>query len=428
MAQGAPPAAQPRRRRGLFIALIAVLALILLGGVLGSYFLFANHSTITPTPAAVPSTGHAFFVSSSQFTAGTAQGIADQMEIDLQHVTSPQAGNSYYAWLLPDRQPDKNPDLTGPRPVKPPILLTNNLPVNNGIIHFLYKGDAQHNNLISTTSRLLITEEPSGKNTTTPSLDRGTWRYYAEIPQGQIPGADPGFTALVHIRHLFYNETNIKVLGLPGGLDNWLFKNTEKLVEYSTSARDDWHGANTSVNDINLMKDLFVRILDYLDGSTNINVDLPPGTPLLADPVGSKVSLLTVDPKAQVTANLEKDPPGYVDHIVLHVGQVTKATDVTPEMRQTAAKIIDNINRAKVWLSNMHTDVTKLHAMVNNPNQIQQASTGQLLDDLVNQSTYAYIGQLDPVTNQVKGGVLQAHYDIEQLAVLDLTTKLPNSI
>jgi eukaryotic-like serine/threonine-protein kinase len=318
--------------------------------------------------------------------------------------------------------------LTGPRPVKPPILISNNLPVNNGIVHFLYKGDAQHNNLISTISRLLITEEPSGGNSTTPSLDHNTWRYYAEIPQGQIPGDGPGFTALVHIRHLFYNETNIKVLGLPGGLDTWLFKNTEKLVEYSTSARDDWHGANTSVNDVNLMKDLLVRILDYMDGSTNINVDLPPGTPLLTDPVGSKVSLLTVNPKAQTPANLETNPPGYVDHIVLHVGQVTKATDVTPEMRQTAGNIIDNVNRAKIWLQNMRNDTLKLNAMVNDPNQMKQASTGILLDDLVSQSTYAYIGQLDPITNQVKGGVLQAHYDIEQLAVLDLTTKLPNSL
>jgi hypothetical protein len=113
---------------------------------------------------------------------------------------------------------------------------------------------------------------------------------------------------------------------------------------------------------------------------------------------------------------------------VLHVGQVTKATDVTPEMRQTAGRIIDSTNRAKVWLQNMRNDTIKLHAMINDPNKMKQASTGLLLDDLVNQSTYAYIGQLDPVTNQIRGGVLQAHYDIEQLAVLNLTTKLPDSI
>jgi eukaryotic-like serine/threonine-protein kinase len=429
IAQGAPPPAKPRRRRGLFIALIALVVLVLLGGGLSAYFAFARPGTAhNPPVAAASSTGRAFFVSSGQFNTGTAQGIADQMEIDLQNVTSPQPGNSYYAWLLADRQPDQNADLTGPRPIKPPLLLTNNLPVNNGSVHFFYKGDAQHNNLISTVSRLLIAEGPGGENPTAPPTDRNTWRYYGEIPQGQIPGADKGFTALVHIRHLFYNETNIKVLGLPGGLDNWLFKNTEKLVEYSTSARDDWHGANTSTSDIHLMNDLFIRILDYLDGSINVHVDLPPGTPLLTDPVGSKVSLLTVDPKAQIPANLEKNPPGYVDHIVLHVGQVTKATDITPEMRQTAASIIDNTNRAKVWLQNMRNDTLKLHAMINNPDQMKQASTGLLLDDMVNQSTYAYIGQLDPVTNQVKGGVLQAHYDIEQLAMINLTTRLPGSI
>ena len=65
---------------------------------------------------------------------------------------------------------------------------------------------------------------------------------------------------------------------------------------------------------------------------------------------------------------------------------------------------------------------------MNNPNAMKQASVGALLDDMVTNATYAYIGQLDPVTNQVKGGILQAHYAIQQLAAYTVTTQLPQSL
>jgi hypothetical protein len=50
------------------------------------------------------------------------------------------------------------------------------------------------------------------------------------------------------------------------------------------------------------------------------------------------------------------------------------------------------------------------------------------LDDLTSQATYAYIGQLDPITNSVKPGVLQAHYDVQQLATFDITKHVPKSL
>ncbi len=420
-----PPAHAPAKGRSwLPLILIPLLVVVLVGAGLGT-FLFVLPRLAAP-PAQV--TGRAFYVSSGQLNPGTAQGIADQMQIDLQNIPDPQAGKSYYVWLLPDKHPEPEPDLTGPRPIKPPILLTNALPVHNGRVHFFFAGDAQHNNLLSTTSRLLITEEPAGQTPAAPSSDRSTWRYYAELPQEQIPGASPGFSALVHIRHLFYNETNIKVLGLPGGLDIWLFRNTEKIMEWSVSARDDWHGAATTPSDISLMSAQFIRILDYLDGSTNVHVDLPAGTPVLADPVISKVALLTVDPQTQVPTNFDHDPFGYVDHIQLHVEQVAKAPDATPEMRQTAARILDAVNRAKIWLTDVHGDAVKLYQISTTPGQLMQPSAGALLDDMVTQATYAYIGQLDPATNQVQTGVLQAHYDIQNLATLTITTNLPQSL
>ncbi|QBD79267.1 serine/threonine protein kinase [Ktedonosporobacter rubrisoli] len=413
-----------RRGKRLYLFLIPLLIIVLIGSALGAYLLLFPQLFAAPSPIV----GHAFYVSSGQLNPGSAQGIADQLQLDLENVPAPQAGKSYYVWLLGDRNPEKNPDLIGPRPIKPPLLLTNNLVVRNGSVHYTFPGDAQHNNLISATSRLLITEQNAGDRPGAPPTDRSTWRYYAELPQAQIPGDNPGFSALVHIRHLFYNETNIEVLGLPGGLDIWLFRNTEKVLEYAVSARDDWHGQNTSTSDIQLMNAQFIRILDYLDGAPNVHIDVPADTPLIADQLASKVALLTVSPQGQVPTNYAKDPPGYVDHVQLHVGQVAKATDITPDTLRLTSRILDAVNRSKGWLTNVRKDALALFQLRNNPTQMGQDSTRQLLDDLVTQATYAYIGQLDPTTNQVQAGVLQAHYDIQQLATLTITRNLPKTI
>jgi serine/threonine protein kinase len=421
----APPATPARGRRSsrLYAILIPVFILILLGAGLSAYFVLSNHPTTAVTSNIV---GYAYYTSSGQSRNGTAQGIADRMQIDLQNVASPQSGKSYYAWLLPDSHPDTNKDQTGPRPIKAPLLISSNLQVQNGSVHFTYAGDGQNNNLISTTSRILITEENAGGTYTAPSSDRTTWRYYGEIPQGQIPGDNPGFSALTHIRHLFYNETNINVLGLPGGLDIWMLNNTEKVFEWAVSARDDWHGAQTTTVQTDQMHQQSIRILEYLDGTTNLHVDAPTGTPILVDSVIGKVSLLTVDKQHQVAANFNTDPPGYVDHVQLHVGQVDKATDVSPETHQRAQRILDAVTDAKQWLLKVHDDDVKLFQL--NADQLKQPSTGDLLDDLVTQATYAYIGHLDPSTNSVQPGVIQAHYDIQQLATIAITKDIPQTL
>jgi len=400
--------------------------LVLIGSGLGSYFLLFNkHVQAPPSPLV----GQAYYLSSGQLNPPTAQGIADQIQIDLQNVPAPKGGDSYYVWLLGDQHPDTNPDLIGPRPLTPPILLTNNLAVNNGTVHYFYDGSkTQHNNLIATTSRLLITEQPAGQNAQTPSTNRADWRYYAQVPQEQIPNDGPGFSALTHIRHLFYNETNIKVLGLNGGLDFWMSRNAEKIVEWTVSARDDWAANQTTPSQAVLMTNLFVSILDYLDGSLNVHVDVAPGTPLAVDSLTSRVSLLSVVPDQQVPANFDHNPPGYLDHAMLHVGQVGKAVDISPQTRQTTIRILNALNRADNLLQGVRQDVIKLYQIRNNLTQIQQSSTQALLDDMTTKALYAYIGQVDPTTNQVQPAVLQAHYDIQQLATLNVTSQLPQSL
>src|SRR5205823_9732367 len=174
------PPTPAKHRRGLLFGLITLI-IVLLVGSLGGYFLFLQpgQGTLPPGPVAV----HAFYVSSGQLANG-AQGIADQLQVDLQNVQVPPTGKSYYLWLLADKDTTPKPDLLGPAPIHAPILLTNNLPVQqNGSVHYAYPGDGHNNNLLSTTSRLLITLEVAGKKPVSPSTDRSTWVYYAELPQ-----------------------------------------------------------------------------------------------------------------------------------------------------------------------------------------------------------------------------------------------------
>ncbi|MGZ3629556.1 MAG: serine/threonine-protein kinase [Ktedonobacteraceae bacterium] len=414
------PPSSPRKRqwKWWYTALIAVVMVALIGSSLGAFLVLHNKPN---QQAAAVAGGQAYFLSSGQFDPGSAQGIADQLQIQLNNIPAPQAGKSYYAWLLADRHPHvEQPALEPPIQFTLPLML-GKLPVNHGSVSYLYPGDSQHDNLFSIGSRMLITEEDTNGTPKGPNADRSTWRYYAEIPQ--TPYGTPALSALDHIRHLFYKETKVGVLGLPGGLDTWLYRNTEKLMEWSISARDDYHA---QVTDPTVIHNLFVSMLDYLDGAPNVHIDVPPGTPIAADAVASRVALLSIVPAQQQLTDVANNPPGYIDHVALHLNAVIRAPDSTPQMRALATEIVQALNNAGRWLDQSRLLAKQLVNM--NADQLAQPTTLTMLDTLLTDTTYAYIGQLNPNTNQVVPGVLQVHYDIQRLATFTITSNLPQSI
>lgn len=433
-----PPASRPRltRQRGALILALLALILLLIAGSLGVYFLF-----LAPPPPASPLVGHAFFTSSGQLSTTVAgdnsddpstkvRGIADGLQVDLQHIPAPSAGKSYYLWLLPDEKIlPNNQDYVVPLALNiAPILVTNNLPVQNNAIHFTYSGDANHDNLLGSTSRLLITLEDAGGTPATPSTDQTSWKYYAQLPQKFVPGDPTGLRGLDHIRHFYYQETgsgDTPILARPGGLDTWVFRNTEKILEWSLSARDDFNGGTSNYN---LMHSQFIRILDALDGQANISMDVPEGT-ILVDPDIALTSLIPVP--GQSLGTLKDNPPGDLAHMQLHLSELIKAPDSLSDTRQIAQHIVDIINNLNNtsgtgWLQRVHTDAKQLFDM--GPDQLAQPSAQTLLEDLATYATYSYIGKLDPVTNHITEGMLQAHYAIQQLAAFDVTTSIPQQI
>jgi serine/threonine protein kinase len=387
---------QPNR---LFIALAAALVIVLLAAGLGTYFYYGHPSA----PPQTPIVGHAFFVSSGLVNLNSNQGITDEVQINLSNIPGPHPGKSYYAWLLSNQQ------------INLPAILLGSLPLNHGQVTMLYVNPV-HDNLLANYNHFLITEENANPAPINPSLDSSTWRYSASF--STVPNPTDlldHFSLYDHLRHLLAQDPKLKLAGLTGGLDIWLYRNTSKILEAAGAARDSQPGCTPAQNNAAcafVLREM-VRVLDYLDGINYVSRDLPPGmTPLYIDPVIARVALLEIDP-------VNQQPPGYLKHMGNHLRLITTSPGVTPVQRALAIRINQDINNVQGWLNAVHADAVKLVHM--NNTQLSQPNALSILDDLFTQANYAFVGQFDPNTNSVKEGAVEVHYNIQRLATFDVT-------
>ena len=153
------------RRRGLYIALIACVILLLIGIVAFSVRPLLSSQNTTPTPNPPGSVvGHIVFTSSPN----TPYNTFDQLQIDLGNITSPPAGKTYFAWL----ENSNNEATAIPRL---------ELQISNGGVHVIYHAVPAHSDLFAPNNRFLITEEDTGTSSIIPSPDLSTHLYYAII-------------------------------------------------------------------------------------------------------------------------------------------------------------------------------------------------------------------------------------------------------
>jgi serine/threonine protein kinase len=392
-----PPAAPPSKRpgrRGLFMVLLAILILALIGSALGAYFTFFAKGTSTTT--AIPENmGHAYFVSSGFVSPDSRQGIADELQINLINVSPAPSGKSYYAWLLNDKNLDWKPIFLG------------QLAYNNGTLNLFYPGDTIHSNLLATNSRFLVTEEDASATPTSPSLDPHAWVYYAEFSQIKPVPTDPkSYSLYDHIRHLLADDPKVKAAGLTGGLDIWLYRNTQKVLEWAGSARDAW-----KYKSVDFIHRQLIRIMDYLDGTLYVQKDIP-GQNILADKNISKIGLLTFDP-------LTQDPPGYLYHIGKHLHEITALPQTSAKQKALAIQIKQEIDGVNLWMRSIREDVLKLYAM--DVAHLTGNDGLTLLDEVATLANDAFTGKVN--TNaQVTDGVVQIHYAIQRLATFDIRT------
>jgi len=211
-------------------------------------------------------------------------------------------------------------------------------------------------------------------------------------------------TVLQHLRHLLADAPELTPLRLYGGLVIWLFRNTQKILEWAGSARD--------ATDPAFIQRQVIRTLAYLDGVQYFGRDVPRGTPCLCQLPNSAVAILEFDVQAQ-------NPPGYLSQIGTHLNALTQAQGVTPEKRTLAAQIDQDINNMQGWLGQVHTDAKRL---MNTPlGQYNSPTSRSILDDMEANALYAFIGRPDPSTGQVLGGMIQVHYAIQDLATFDVS-------
>ena len=386
------------RGRGFPAVLIFILLVLIVGTALLSYLWFPRLQVLLPVAASKSRVvGRVMFSSSEQVSENSDQGIDDEVQIDLHGLSSPAAGKSYYAWLLGDKNQDE----------AKPVLL-GQLHVIQGNVSVFYAGDQQHTNLLEFNSRFVVTEENAAMTPITPAPDYSSWRYYGEIPQSPDPYNSHRYSFLDHMRHLLASEPMLNELELPGGLNNWFNRNTAKLIEWTTSARDRWEESK----DLAFVRRQTLRTLTYLDGLSFMLPDMPPGTTPIDTSKPGSVGLLDVNGPNQ-------NPASYIGAIVYHLNGLLDAPGSTPAVRESVSQIMPAMNNVQNWLEKLRADTKQIVAM--NDVRLGQLEAYSILNDMVDQANQAYAGRVDPSTGAVLEGVAWIHEHLQSLASLTVT-------
>jgi MFS family permease len=384
------------RRMMLFVAAIAVLELaaavplsILYARQLGP----ENASAHPAAPAAV-SVGEIAFSSSEQFDPTSSKGLNDTITVSLHNLATAPKGQSYYAWLMPDPTDDDT------RP-----LLLGKLSPTGGKAQLTYV-HPDHQNLLISYSGFKVAEQPGDVVPVTPPLDPKSLPYIGSIPSTPAPGDKQHYSLLDHLRHLLATDPTLQKIGLQGGLDIWLYRNAGKIQEWSSAARDSWTGGQQT----DLVRRHMIRILDYLDGGGYVysSGDVPPGSPLLVDPLASRIGLLEVNPTQEL--------PAYLTHVDHHLQGLINAPGHSEAQLQRAVKLDAALAKAISLLQKVHQDAIKLVKM--DATQLKGDDALTLLNDMTTSATDAYSGQFDTAGGGITNGIIWIHHEVQGLATI----------
>ncbi len=387
---------QPGRKQLALIAIVVSLLVATSALLLPILLAQPGMLTVMPHPVTAASlVGHVYFMNSGQLDPTSSEGLNDIVHIALGGITPPAPGKSDYAWLLPDASQDE----------QQPLLL-GTLQVLRGSAQLTYTAP-NHANVLATYSRFLVTEQPANAKPIVPSLDPATWRYAGSIPDIPTPGDAHHYSLLSHLRHLLAKDPTLERIGLSGGLDIRLYRNAGKILEWSSAARDDWAGGQASLG---LMRRQIDRVLDYLDGVNFVWRDVPPGTPFLVDSKAGHIGLLEFEQG--------QNPPGYLAHIDLHLVGYTRSPGVTADQKRLAIQIDALLSSVTSLMWKVRADATLLAKMSDTELLEQEALS--LLDDMYTHANAAFVGQPNPATGNVEGGVTQIHDELQLLATIEV--------
>jgi hypothetical protein len=376
-----------------FIAWLVVLLVLTSSTIVSLAVLGSGHAS--------PSTvGTLTFTDSEQYDPNITVGYNDIVTLSLHSLTNPQAGNAYFAWLMPDQTDD------GTVP-----LLLGRLSVNGGnaTIHY---ASPTHTNLLAQYSGVRITEQQALDASGLPSQDPKTWRWQGWIPNIPTPQDAQKYTLLSHLRHLLAKDPTLQQNNLPGGLAIWMTHNVSKVTEWSSAAQGQW-GSQMSDDAANLIHRQLIRILYYLDGEKYVGLDIP-GESLtgLVDAQGGKLGLLSYTQNQQ--------PPGYLQHVSVHLNGLAISPGHTEEQKQTAIQVNGVIAKTINDLTLVHKDALQL--VQSNNEQLRQPDTLTLLNQMAKLTSEANGGWFDPTTHENLGGVIWLSAQIQQMGTITLAS------
>lgn len=389
-----------RKKGNRFLLILITISLV---AIIGASF---GIISLKQRMAGATSGGQAFFLNSGQLNATSSQGLNDEVQIDLTSLPKLPADQSYYAWLLGD---------LGQNETLP--LLIDRLTPKNGSVHITYDGDPNHDNLLATNSRFLITVDSTQNPSSNPLLDQSTWRYYAVLPQTPDPADPLHFSMLDHLRHLLVESPELTVRGLHGGLAFWFVRDTATVSALANALAGDWQQQNAKA-----IHEQVLSVLDYLDGTSYIDSDVPAGTPFLGNRQITQVALLgpaqqNMDPPGYVYQ--DEPPPGYIYLIQSHLNGAVLSPQATSAQHQLAIQINKSIDSTRKELMQIYTDVKQLLQMTDS--QLLQPSTAALLNTVATQAQNAYTGQPNPATGTSQTGALWIYNNLQRLATFDIT-------
>ena len=393
----APPPRPMSRRRGWLIALSALLIIVLAGSGLAVFRALQNNT------AAASVVGQAFFLSTHSGNGANNQGLNDSFQVNLSNLSAPAAGKQYYAWLLPDlAQSESSARALGA------------LHVSGGATMLSYT-DPQHANLVGQFSRFLVTEESASPAPISPSLDKTTWRYYGEIPQG-TPIKDCAGVALnqlsvlCHLRHLLSGDPDLFKVHLQGGLNYWLSNNVTELQKWARESVD--HNGASDV------RHKIVDILYVLNGPQCIQQSLQKAAPGV-DNVVDDQTLPSIAAIPLMDCSLTPDLPGYVTHIDNHLNAMLQSPGVSSNQKALALQINPELNSIAAWLKTVENDALQLVAM--NDTQLVQPAAQNLRSAMSAQATDVLSGGINDSTGAQQPGVQAVVSQIQGLAKMDVT-------
>lgn len=397
-----PPAS--RRRRGILVALL-LLVVVLAGSGLATFLVLQGRASSSSSQIL----GSAFFTSSGSGDGASNRGLNDTFQVNLTSISAPASGKQYYAWLLPDvSQSEANPRSLGP------------LTLRNGAANLPTPYvDPQHASLIAQFSRFLVTEESSSPLPSSPSLDTGMWRYYAQIPQSSpvvnCQGTVTQLSVLCHLRHLLSNDPDLMQVHLQGGLNYWFLTNLKEVQKWVQEAVDSHNGDD--------IRHKAVNILTTIDGLRCVQQDLLQGAKgesnVPDDPNLSKTAAI-----ALLDCSLTPDFPGYLSHIHNHLNAILQSPGVTGSQKTLGVQIGSELNMLNEWLTEIRTDALQLIAM--NDEHLLQTNGRNMVNQMNALTTNVLSGGTDPKTGQFQKGAISISAQIQQMATMDVRTYTHN--